>query len=187
LDQRSSAIMKLFESISPDLQGLDGWRYQRQISPGLQEYVEAVSFDCYLRNQRLTTPQEVSQGISADVTVHVDDYILGIFDLVGEMMRYAITAMATSGSLPATGDTQTTKKRTILTDLRLLRTQFEKLDTTTSKGTGLGKDIEKKMDVMKTCVEKVENSVYGMIIRGRERPAGWVPDIVDDKATAEDL
>ncbi len=187
IGQRSSSIVQLFKSIAADLQGLNGWRYQRQISPGLQEYIEAVSFAFYLRHQSLITPQEVSQGIPADIAVNVDDYILGIFDLVGEMMRFAITTMATSGSLPGKEKTQPPGERTILTDLRLLRTSFEKLDTNASKSTGLGKDIEKKMEVMKTCVEKVENSVYGMIIRGRERPAGWIPDVVRDGAIVEDV
>jgi len=38
---------------------------------------------------------------------------------------------------------------------------------------------------MKTCVEKVENAVYGMIIRGRERPKGWVPDIGSEERGRE--
>ena len=112
-----------------------------------------------------------------------DDYVLGIFDLVGELMRFAITAMATTGSLP--GSTGGDKARDILMDLRSLRTSFQALDTTSCGGTGLGKDVEKKMEVMKTCVEKVETAVYGMIIRGRERPKGWVPDLVEDRGTVE--
>ena len=72
-----------------------------------------------------------------------------------------------------------------MVDLRLLRSSFEALDTTPCGGTGLGKDVEKKMEVMKTCVEKVETAVYGMIIRGRERPKGWVPDLADDRAPVE--
>lgn len=100
--------------------------------------------------------------------------MLGIFDLVGELMRFAITTMATTGTLPA-GDGE--EGRDILMDLRTLRTAFQALDTSSCGGTGLGKDVEKKMEVMKTCVEKVETAVYGMIIRGRERPKGWVPDV----------
>ena len=50
-------------------------------------------------------------------------------------------------------------------DMRSLRTSFQTLDTTSCGGTGLGKDVEKKMEVMKTCVEKVETAVYGMIIQ----------------------
>lgn len=50
--------------------------------------------------------------------------------------------------------------------MRSLRAGFEGLD-------GAGRRAEKKMDVMRSCVEKVEGAVYGMIVRGRERPKGW--------------
>jgi len=70
-------------------------------------------------------------------------------------------------------------------DMRELRMSFQALDTTSCGGTGLGKDVEKKMEVMKTCVEKVEAAVYGMIIRGRERPKGWIPELSDDRAPLE--
>lgn len=88
--------------------------------------------------------------------------------------------MATNGELPRGNPTTSDgddhgKKRDILTDLRDLRTCFESLDTTA--GGWLKRDVEKKMEVMRTCVEKVEGAVYGMIIRGRERPKGWVPDL----------
>ncbi|KAI9808819.1 MAG: hypothetical protein M1827_007194 [Pycnora praestabilis] len=190
--ERSSKIASLFCSLSPDLQNLKSWRYQRQISGGIQEFMEAVSFQHYLETQRLITYEEASYSIPGGVQLTEDDYVLGIFDLVGELMRFAITAMATSGYLPGdVPDTDThtgaesgipSGKATILTDLRSLRTYFESLDTTSGTGGGsaLGRDVEKKMGVMKTCVEKVENSVYGMIIRGRERPKGWIPDLADD-------
>lgn len=92
-------------------------------------------------------------------------------------MRFAITTMATDGELPRGGSSVegVGEARDILTDLRALRTCFEHLDTTA--GGGGKRDVEKKMEVMRTCVEKVEGAVYGMIIRGRERPKGWVPDL----------
>lgn len=66
----------------------------------------------------------------------------------------------------------------MLRDLRELRMQFEALDT--SMGSGLlGKEVGKKMGVMRTCVEKVETAVCGFIVRGSERPKGWVPDTTD--------
>ena len=123
-----------------------------------------------------------------------EDYVLGLFDLVGEVMRFAITNMATNGKVPGRGSSNTTTTLEIqidspetsskeeaqdsgggdiVTDLRTLRACFEALDT---KGGILEWGVAKKMDVMKTCVEKVENAVYGMIVRGRERPKGWVMD-----------
>jgi predicted translin family RNA/ssDNA-binding protein len=145
--------------------------------------MEAISFEHYLRTQKLITLEEASKTLPAGFDVTGDDYVLGIFDLVGELMRFAITTMATTGTLPGLKSGENSAgERDILMDLRVLRTAFEALDTTSYGGTGLGKDVEKKMEVMKTCVEKVETAVYGMIIRGRERPKGWVPDLADDRA-----
>lgn len=183
---RQNAINELFISVAPDLQGIDAWRYQRQISAGVQEYMEAVSFQRYIETQRLITYEEAQKTISGGVLLTEDDYVLGLFDLVGELMRFAITNMATNGTLPRGGQEHQDpgSERDILTDLRALRTGFQSLDTTTgvADGSPLKRDVQKKMEVMKTCVEKVENAVYGMIIRGRERPKGWMPDSGDDRA-----
>lgn len=146
--------------------------------------MEAVSFQHYLETQTLITYKDAKCRILGGVDLTEDDYVLGIFDLVGELMRFAITAMATNGYLPGSTiesdrSNPGVPESNILSDLRSLRTFFEGLDTTsaTSSGAALGRDVEKKMEVMKTCVEKVENAVYGMIIRGRERPKGWMSDL----------
>lgn len=174
---RQQQIEDLFTSIVPDLQSIDAWRYQRNITGGIQEYIEAISFQHYLETQTLITHAQAQSKLPAGVTLPEDDYVLGLFDLVGELMRFAITTMATDGELPrgVSSDEGGGEARDILTDLRVLRTCFEHLDTTAAGG--MKRDVEKKMEVMRTCVEKVEGAVYGMIIRGRERPKGWVPDL----------
>lgn len=186
--ERANTMQSQLNSIALDLAGINAWRYQRQISGGIQEYMEAITFDHYLRKQTLMTLEEASATLPDTIELTGDDYVLGIFDLVGELMRFAITTMATTGSLPGSStenENGTAVERDILMDLRELRMSFESLDTTSCGGTGLGKDVEKKMEVMKTCVEKVETAVYGMIIRGRERPKGWVPDLSDERAPVE--
>jgi predicted translin family RNA/ssDNA-binding protein len=183
IKDRATAMQKQFESIAPDLTGINAWRYQRQISGGIQEFMEAVSFEHYLRTQKLITLEEASKSLPTVIDLTGDDYLLGIFDLVGELMRFAITTMATTGTLPGSkAGEESAGEHDILMDLRLLRSCFQALDTTSCGGSGLGKDVQKKMEVMKACVEKVETAVYGMIICGRERPKGWVPDLADDRA-----
>lgn len=187
-------ISNLFTSIVPDLAGINAWRYQRSVSPGIQEFIEAVSFEHYLTHQELITHAEAAAKLPTGITLTTDDYVLGLFDLIGEIMRFGITGMATLGRIP--GPASAVEKegemaidassrgekgaplapeRTMIADLRSIRAAFESLDTGTATY-GLGKDVEKKMGVMKTCVEKVETAVYGMIVRGRERPKGWTPD-----------
>ncbi|KAH8594630.1 Translin [Bisporella sp. PMI_857] len=187
--ERAAAMLNQFTAISADLKGINAWRYQRQISGGIQEYMEAITFDHYLRHQTLMTIEEASATLPDIIELTGDDYVLGIFDLVGELMRFAITTMATTGALAGSSKTRESREgaidRDILMDMRELRMSFEELDTTSCGGTSLAKDVEKKMEVMKTCVEKVETAVYGMIIRGQERPKGWVPDLSGDRAPVE--
>lgn len=178
IQEKQMAIRQLFMSVSPDLQGINAWRYQLQVSPGIQEFVEAIAFQHYLETQSLINCDKASQIITDGIQLTLDDYVLGIFDLVGELMRFAITTMATSGSLPGSREANSVE-RTILTDLQSLRAHLEALDMTSCGGSSLGRDVEKKMEVMKTCVNKVETAAYGMIIRGRERLKGWVPEISD--------
>lgn len=116
--------------------------------------------------------------IPGGVELAAEDYVLGLFDLTGELMRFGITGMATGGTLPRGSGNDGNEGRDILADLRSLRTSFESLDTSSSSAnwSPLKRDIAKKVEVMRESVEKVEKAVYGMIVRGTERPKGWVPD-----------
>ncbi|KAF8453130.1 Translin [Terfezia claveryi] len=160
--QRTSQIHSLFTSILPDITSgtLNSHRYAQNISGGIQEYLEAISFHHYLITGRLLTITQAQASLPEAINLTIEDYFGGIFDLVGEVMRLAITIIATTPLDKEGGGVKTPK---ILDDLRAMRT-------------GLGKEVEKKMGVMRTCVEKVEGAVYGMLVRGSERPAGWVPD-----------
>ncbi|TID22974.1 translin-associated factor [Venturia nashicola] len=190
-------ITKLYAGISRDLQGLDSYRYNRQITGGNQEFMEALTFQHYLETQELISYDESVKrlaqlgGEGGAVLLTPSDYILGVFDMVGELMRFSITAMATSGQLPTSKADQDVQMadadvedstlkldvedRDVLTDLRNLRIHLEALDASTDGA--FGREISKKMGVMQVCVQKVENALYGLIVRGSERPKGWVPDL----------
>lgn len=196
--QYYSTIRSAYASISRDVQSLNTHRYARQVSGGNQEYIEAASFEHYLTTAALLSYEEACakvRALDADgpgVELSFEDYVLGIYDMTGELMRFAITTMATSGALPeprgqqgegemevdaAEGGQQ---KRNVLTDLRALRSALESLNT---NGTGpFGKEADKKAEVMRQSVEKVERALYGLTVRGAERPKGWMPDLSEGRA-----
>jgi predicted translin family RNA/ssDNA-binding protein len=209
-------IQHQYKTISRDLQGLNAYRYGRNITAGNQEFMEALSFRHYLEHQSLISYKEAQEIVSTlggdggSVLLTTEDYVLGIFDMVGELMRFSITAMATSGELPGSleqkdvaanaehdeqaddqmdveqslpMETQHLQKRDVLADLRALRLCLEGLEL--SKGSKFEGDVEKKMTVMQQCVEKVEKALYGLIVRGQERPKGWVPDLREEKRGPE--
>lgn len=197
---RKEEISKLFNSISGDLSGINAWRYQRQISGGIQEFIEALSFEHYLTNRDLITIEDASMLIPGGIQLFEDDYLLGLYDLVGELMRFAITQIATGnlllsgseqGSDPKSDDKKETglpsSQMNIVTDLRELRAQFEALNTNgNGVSSGFGREVEKKRETMQTSVEKVEKAVYSLIVRGKERPEGWIPSSTDDPMASID-
>ncbi|KAB8272446.1 Translin family-domain-containing protein [Aspergillus minisclerotigenes] len=173
---RFTQIQSLFTNALPDLAGPNKWRYQRQLSGAIQEYIEALSFHHYLTSQTLITLPEVRTKLPAEILVTEEDYLLGLFDLTGEMMRFAVTALS-AGSVASEEKKMglSREQNGIVVDLREMRSLFEGLSV--SRRHNLIKDLGKKMEVMQGSVEKVERAAYGILVRGSERPAGWMPDL----------
>ncbi|KAJ5782023.1 hypothetical protein N7457_003797 [Penicillium paradoxum] len=181
---RFDQIHELFQAVVPEQLGINGWRYQRQISAGIQEFIEALSFDHYLRTQTLITHAECAARIPSEILVSEEDYLMGLFDLTGEMMRFAVLSLS-SGNAAATKADSTeggSKRPTlapsqgdIVVDLRAMRAGFEAL--TVPRRHFMFRDLAKKMEVMQNSVEKVERAAYGILVRGSERPSGWTPDL----------
>lgn len=59
-------VQALFASIRGELEGDRFWRYQKNVSPGMQEYIEALSFAHYLETGKLVSFDEVQKSISDD-------------------------------------------------------------------------------------------------------------------------
>jgi predicted translin family RNA/ssDNA-binding protein len=62
---RFDQITALFQSIVPDISGLNAWRYQRQITWGIQEFIEALSFLHYIQTQTLISTAPRSGSLPA--------------------------------------------------------------------------------------------------------------------------
>ena len=167
-----STINELFQKLIPDLEGPNAFRYQRSVSPGIQEYMEAVLFQHYLEHQQLMSYETVASTLPAGIMLTYDDYLLGIFDMTGELMRFAITYVAANGYHPQSDEGGATQA--LLADMQDLRTHLELLNTEGSHG--LSREFEQKLKTTRNSVEKVENSVYSITVRGSERPKGWRPD-----------
>lgn len=136
--------------------------------------MEAVTFQYYLETQRIMQFDEAAAALPKGIMLTYEDYALGLFDMTGELMRFAITYMATHGKLPAKPGADLSQS-SILADMQDLRNALEGIDP--GKNYHLAKEFDSKLKTTRNSVEKVENSVYQMIVRGRERPKGWRPDI----------
>ena len=69
-------VQSMYAKMHSELEGDRYWRYQRQVSPGLQEYIEALSFTHYLDHGSLVTfdqAQETLCDVSGKpVSNHID-------------------------------------------------------------------------------------------------------------------
>ncbi|KAF1990461.1 translin-associated factor TraX [Aulographum hederae CBS 113979] len=203
----ADVIASQFGSISKDVQGLHAYLYQSQISPGIQEWMESVAFEHYLLTQKLISYEGAREKLEAlgnaqgggPVLLTHEDYLLGLFDFVGEVMRFAVTNMATlysfrketgaptqkpelppqrraaGSAMEVDTDTSATREQSVVEDMQELRMRLEQLDM--PHYTPFGKNVDKKMEVMQQCVDKVEKAAYGLVVRGSERPKGWMPDL----------
>ncbi|KAH6657099.1 Translin [Truncatella angustata] len=187
-EERLVDIKALLSTIVEDVSGIRRHRYNLMC---LEEFVEAVSFAHYLEHQELITPQKTQEWLG-DVNVPFTpaDYIYGVFDLTGEMMRFATTVTALTGAIPTgiTEDKQDDEDamkvdepsnandvppRNILSDLQDVSSMLQLIQLS-------DRTYKKKKDVMIEQVRKVERVGYGVTVRGNERPKGWMPDMNED-------
>lgn len=184
------------------MQGINRHRYARSLVC-LEELVEALSFRHYLKTQTLISDNDlgavmdelVQRGFSisggdsvmggSEVTQETkaptigltyEDYLYGVFDLTGEMMRFATTTSALTGKLA--GSDAAGNGRDIVQDMHDIGSLFEMLPVRT----GNKMTWEKKLEVTRQSVQKVEKLGYDLKVRGSERPAGWVPDLSSAEA-----
>ncbi|KAI9096197.1 Translin [Phlyctochytrium arcticum] len=156
-EKKKDEIVSLLHKASKDLRGNNWWRLHRSIAPGLEEYIEAASFSFYLQHKRLMGKEELQQLLQTKegeelLTPLDEDYVLGLADLTGEVMRYAINSLIRK-------DTAAAEKSCLF--LREIANQFEICDFPFTRG---------KMPAMRSSLKKVENACYTRKVRGAEHP-----------------
>lgn len=206
-----------FLCIAKELDREDPYKFLRAYSPGLQEYIEAVSFYHYLNSKRLVTLDEVQRDLSftcnipsvdcidndmsqlcsekseqtelsdtgskpeetikhseneivcRNVQVHVPptEYILGLADLTGELMRLAVSSVGN-------GDLETPFQ--VRDFLQLMQSGFVSL----AYG---GKEIGRKLYTLRQSLQKVETACYTLQVRGSEIPKHMLVDVLSSGPT----
>lgn len=203
IQSRLGDISKLLATVAPDVQGINRYRYSRSMMC-IEELIEALTFAHYLRSQRLMGFSEAVDKVAElsgshpddqmdvderdppapaatdsprpAVQVTEEDYLMGIFDLSGEMMRFATTTAALTGKMAGGSATPPLdgRERTMVVDMQDLGSFFEMLPQQYNKS------YQVKLSTLRSSVLKVEKLAYGLTVRGTERPAGWMPDDGED-------
>ncbi|XP_038066440.1 translin-associated protein X-like isoform X2 [Patiria miniata] len=197
------------QRIARELEGEDPFLFHRAVSPGLQEYIEAVLFLCYAAERRLMGLGEVrgqlefrvpieegedsktkdsskpegeaapddaieqgslpkeppSATLHRTLALYVSplDYVLGVADFTGELMRMCINSVGV-------GDLETPFE--LVAFMRELYDSFQLL------GNQPGREFVRKLSVMRQSVSKVENACYMLRVRGSEIPKHMLLDAI---------
>ncbi|KAF4402733.1 uncharacterized protein LOC115701220 isoform X2 [Cannabis sativa] len=154
-DQYISRLIK-------ELQGSDFWKLRRAYSPGVQEYIEAATFCRFCRMGTLLHLDEINATLLPlsdpslePLQINVLDYLLGLADLTGELMRLAIGRISD-------GEIEYAQKickfvRDIYRELTLVVPRMDD-----------SHDMNTKMDTMLQSVIKIENACFSVHVRGSE-------------------
>ncbi|KAJ2002303.1 hypothetical protein GGI04_003394 [Coemansia thaxteri] len=162
-ESKHKQVLDLFRKISVELQGSDAQKYNRQATPGLQEYIEAIGLWAFLQDNVLISKEQVLERLSVAgpdgvvaplVSVSDEDYILGISDLPGEVNRYCINSIGK-------GDHEAVRRC-----LMFLRQMKEGISLLMCSGTV--RDLDKKVSVLDSSLEKTERAYYSMSVRESE-------------------
>ncbi|KAJ8489650.1 hypothetical protein ONZ45_g13502 [Pleurotus djamor] len=171
-------IQTIYAGLRDELAGDHYWRYQQQVSPGLQEYIEALSFAYFLEHWSLIPLKEVQRSLSDDngvpfFPVTPSDYLLGLSDLTGELMRLSISAMSQRGGRKHAME--------VCTFVRNCKADFEAF-------TPYVRELSKKQAVTANSLEKIEDATYAIVVRGYEYDLP--PEMLDDivaRATSQQI
>ncbi|EFJ05514.1 hypothetical protein SELMODRAFT_233937 [Selaginella moellendorffii] len=155
--------------VAREVEGVDYWKLKRAFSPGMQEFVEAATVVEFCKTGKLLTLQQLNSSLcgvkdasGVSFSVDIDDYLLGIADLSGELMRLAVSSAASGQGLEASARIR-----------GFVQALYEGFCLLFYNVDG-GRDMTKKVEVMLQSLVKIETTCYSMHVRGSEYPASIV-------------
>lgn len=170
--EKLKEVQEIYKNMQGELESERFWRYQRQVSPGLQEYIEALAYAHYLEHEALISFEDVQRTISREdgspyFPLTTSDYLLGVSDLTGELMRLAISGISRRGGR--------NKAAEICAFVRDCKADFERLSPYV-------RDLNKKQAVTAQSLQKIEDAAYTIAIRFSEYdvPPEMMEDIVSE-------
>ncbi|KAF5384676.1 hypothetical protein D9757_006203 [Collybiopsis confluens] len=158
-------VHAIYAEMKKELVGDQFWRYQRQMSPGVQEYIEAFSFCVFLQDGSLVSYDQIQASLcGADgelfFPLAISDYLLGISDLTGELLRFAIAGFSHPGG-----------RAKALETCHFVRNYFERF-------TPHVWELHKKQAITAESLTKIEDAAYAAVVRTSE--FNLPPEMLDD-------
>lgn len=183
-DVKLDAVRQKIGQIAEELRGEDIFQFHRAFTPGIQEYVEAVTFLYYIRHRSLISLEEINAmlvfmggeqeelkgSVEAVLTFQVTpaDYLLGVADLTGELMRLCISSVGN-------GDIDTPFQ--VSQFLQQIHDGFSYIGNTGPY------EVSKKLHTLRQSLGKVEDACYALRVRGSEIPKHMLADVFSSRTT----
>nr|XP_057914498.1 translin-associated protein X [Doryrhamphus excisus] len=181
-DGKLDGVRQKIGQIAEELKREDIFQFHRAFTAGIQEYVEAASFHYYIRHRSLISLEEINAKLvfmrgdqgSADTLgaqvltfqVMPSDYLLGIADLTGELMRLCISSVGN-------GDIDTPFQLSQF--LRQIHDGFSFIGNTGPY------EVSKKLHTLRQSLGKVEDACYTLRVRGSEIPKHMLADVFSSR------
>ncbi|XP_066157784.1 translin-associated protein X isoform X1 [Euwallacea fornicatus] len=171
-DLRLQNLYESFKFIAMELIGHSGYLYHRAFTSGMQEFVEALCFYHFIKEERLHPWAEINQKFffeDAEKSIFnllftQYDFILGIADFTGELMRKCINTL---------GSGNVNDCFRICNFMRAIHTGFLSLSHSGNR------EISRKAYVLKQSLAKMELVCYNIQIRGSEIPKHMLLSVID--------
>ena len=172
-----------FKSIAAELENQDAYQYLKAYRGSLEEYIEAETFYQYLQDENLGSWMQLERTLTYKVEeedaavktlqtlVTPYEYILGIADLTGELMRKCINNLAT-GDIASCYHT--------CNFVRYMYKGFLGCTNTPNR------EINRKLCTLKQSLHKMENVCYTIKVRGSEIPKHILVDVATEKYADSD-
>lgn len=149
----NNLLSKEYRKIADELNGEDPYSYIRAVSPGNQEFCEALTFLEYLQGGKL-------RGIISCKEIPFIptlDYVMGVADLTGELMRRCVSSLGTGDFIEVNN---------IVPFLREVYIGM--------LGVSSGREMNGKLHTLESSLLKVERIAYSLHILGNEIPESGI-------------
>jgi len=175
VESKLDTIKGYLAQIANELVGEDPYKFSRAYSCGIQEFVEAVTCMHFIRENGLLSYEALCERYLSFEADDVDcthsnlllspaDYILGIADLTGELMKMCINHVSAG------------KHERALEICNFIRTLHENFLVLSIKEI---KNLKKKLMVLRQSLIKVENACYVLQLQGLEVPSHMLADLIE--------
>ena len=186
-EEKLHEVLKILRAIASELVGEDPDKYHSAYTPGVQEFVEALTYFVFLKEGRLMSLEEVQDYLrfceKAEGELEIDtgktevgevkqeslrlqlnaiDFVLGVADLTGELMRMSVNAVG-SGNNETPFD--------LLPFVRAVYCGINSLRP-------ISRELPRKVNVLRSSLVKIEQVCYTLKIRGSEIPKHMLAHVI---------